>query len=195
MNANTAFPKIVIPVRRSRIPILFFFGISASAFFLFLFITDDRSLPFFYLRAFYLVLLGYAGTITTISLLDYLKTVFDKNASLVLSDKTLEDHLSILSCGSVPWGDVSGVAIKKTKGFNLYFLVVTLTDDDKYLKNKNPVLRFFLKKYIRIYGGIMVISDKRIRYDIQKLRDDIFERFHHQVSYPDTSFLSQLRIR
>jgi hypothetical protein len=179
MNANTAFPKIVIPVRRSRIPIPFFIGISASAFFLFLFITDDRSLPFFYLRAFYLVLLGYAGTITTISLLDYLKTVFDKNASLVLSDKTLEDHLSIFSCGSVPWEDVSGVAIKKTKRFNLYFLVVTLTDDDKYLKNKNPVLRFFLKKYIRIYGGIMVISDKRIRYDIQKLRDDIFERFHH----------------
>jgi hypothetical protein len=41
------------------------------------------------------------------------------------------------------------------------------------------VLRFFLKKYIRIYGGIMVISDKQIRYDIQKLKEDIFERFHH----------------
>jgi hypothetical protein len=179
MNANTAFPKIVIPVRRSRIPVPFLIGILVSALFLFLFITDDRSLPFFYLRAFYLVLLLYAGAITMISLLDYLKTVFDKNAALVLSDKTLDDHLSILSCGSVPWEDVSGVAVKKTKRFNLYFLVVTLTDDDKYLRNKNPVLRFFLKKYIRICGGIIVISDKRIRYDIQKLRDDIFERFHH----------------
>jgi hypothetical protein len=179
MNANTAFPKIVIPARKSRIPIPFFIGILCSAFFLFLFITDDRSLPFFYLRAFYLVLFGYAGIITIISLLDYLKTIFDKNASLVLSDKTLEDRLSILSCGSIPWEDVSGVSIKKSKGFNFYFLVVTLTDDDKYLKNKNPVLRFFLKKYIRIYGGIMVISDQRIRYDIQKLKEDIFERFHH----------------
>ncbi len=182
MNANSAFPKIVIPVRRSRIPVLFFIGTLLSTFFLFLFITDDRSLPFFYLRAFYLVLLGYAGTMTMISLLDYLKTVFDKNAVLVLSDKALEDHLSILSCGSVPWEDVCGVTIKKTKRLNLYFLVVTLTDDDKYLKNKNPVLRFFLKKYIRICGGIIVISDKRIRYDIQKLRDDIFERFHHSAS-------------
>jgi hypothetical protein len=182
MNANTAFPKIVIPVRRSRIPVPLFIGILVSALFLFLFITDDRSLPFFYLRAFYLVLIGYAGTITIISLLDYLKTIFDKNATLVLSDKTMEDHLSILSCGSVPWEDVSDVAIKKTKRFNLYFLVVTLTDDDKYLKNKNPVLRFFLKKYIQMYGGIMVISDRRIRYDIQRLRDDIFERFHHHSS-------------
>ncbi len=179
MNANTAFPNIVIPARRSRIPVPFFIGIFASAFFLFLFITDDRSLPFFYLRAFYLVLLGYSCTISIISLLDYLKTIFDKNASLVLSDKTLEDHLSILSCGSIPWEDVSGVTIKKSKRFDLHFLVVTLTDDNKYLKNKNPVLRFVLKKYIRNFGGIMVISDKRIRYDIQKLKEDIFERFHH----------------
>ena len=179
MKANTVFPKIVIPARRSRIPIPFFIGIVATAFFLFLFITDDRSLPFFYLRAFYLVLFGYAGILTMISLLDYLKTVFDKNAALVLSDKTLEDHLSILSCGSVPWEDVSDVTIKKSKRFNFYFLVVTLTDDEKYLKNKNPVLRFFLKKYIRIFGGMMVISDKRIRYDIKKLKEDIFERSHH----------------
>jgi hypothetical protein len=179
MNANTVLPKIVIPARRSRIPVPFFVGLFASAFFLFLFITDDGSLPFFYLRAFYLVLFGYAGTLTIISLLDFLKTVFDKNAALILSDESLEDHLSILSCGSVPWEDVSGVTIKKFKRFNFYFLVVTLTNDDKYLKNKNPVLRFFLKKYISIYGGIMVISDKRIRYDIQKLKDDIFERSHH----------------
>jgi hypothetical protein len=134
------------------------------------------------------VLLGYAGTITIISLLDYLKTVFDKNASLVLSDKSLEDHLSILSCGSVPWEDVSGVTIKKIKKFNFYFLVVTLTDDEKYLKNKNPVLRLFLKEYIRLYGGIMVISDKRICYDIQKLREDISERFHHGDNRPDPLF-------
>jgi hypothetical protein len=81
------------------------------------------------------VLLGYAGAITIISLLDYLKTIFDKNASLVLSDKTM-DHLSILSCGSALWEDVSGVIIKKFKRLNFYYLVVTLIDDDKYLKNK-----------------------------------------------------------
>jgi hypothetical protein len=132
------------------------------------------------LRAFYLVLFGYAGTLTIIALVDYIKTIFDKNAALVLSDQTLEDRLSILSCGSVPWKEVSAVSLKKTKRFNFYFLVVTLTNDDKYLKDKNPLLRFVLRKYIKTYGGIIVISDKRIHYDIQKLRDDIFERYQHE---------------
>jgi hypothetical protein len=177
MNVIQAFPNIVIPARKSRIPVLFFVGLLASVLFLYLYITDDRSLPFFYLRAFYLVLFGYAGTLTIISLLDYIKTIFDKNAVLVLSDKTMDDHLSILSCGSVPWEDVQDVIIKKAKRLNVYFLVVTLTDDEKYLKNKNPVLRFFLKKYVRIYGGIVVISDQRIRYDLEQLKKDMQERF------------------
>jgi hypothetical protein len=182
MNTDQAFSNIVIPVRRSRLPIPFFIGLPASVFFLFLYITDDRSLPFFYLRAFYLVLFGYAVVVTVISLLDYIKTIFDKNARLVLSDTTLDDNLSIFSCGAVPWEEVTAVTLKKSKRFNLYFLVITLTDDEKYLKNKNPVLRFFLKKYIRVYGGIMVISDKRIRYDIQQLKVDILKRYNSQLT-------------
>jgi hypothetical protein len=176
MNADPSLSKIVIPSRRSRIPILFLTGLPASVFFLYLFITDDKSLPFFYLRAFYLVLFAYAVTITIISLLDYLKTIFDKNACLILSDSTLGDHLSILSCGDIPWEDISGVTIKKLKRFNVQFLVVTLKDDEKYLKYKNPVLRYFLKKYIRTYGGIILISEKRIHYDLRQLKEDISAR-------------------
>jgi hypothetical protein len=32
----------------------------------------------------------------------------------------------------------------------------------------------------------MVILQKRIRYDFQKLKEDIFERFHHQETPPDS---------
>jgi hypothetical protein len=176
MNKQTALPEIVIPIRRSRVPILFFTGLLVSSISLYLFITDDGSLPFFYYRAFYLVLFGYAAILTILSLLDYIKTVFDKNASLVLSDKTMKDDISILSCGSVPWEDVTDVSIKKTKRFNFQFLIVTLADDEKYLKNKNPLLRYILKRYIKSYGGIMVISDRRVRYDLQQLKNEVLKR-------------------
>jgi hypothetical protein len=177
MNAQPALSEIIIPARRSRVPIPFLIGLPASAFFLYLYITDDKTLPFFYLRAFYLVLFVYALTVTIVSLLDYIKTVFDKNARLIISDTTLNDQLSILSCGEIPWDDVTEVSIRRLKRFNIQFLVITLKDDEKYLKNKHPVLRFFLKKYIRTYGGIILISENRIHYDIQQLKEDISARF------------------
>ena len=176
MNLHSAFPDIVIPVRRSRIPVVFFVNLLVSCLSLYLFITDYGSLPFFYYRAFFLVFFGYAAILMMVSLLDYLKAVFDKHAALVLSDKIMDDRLSILSCGQVPWEDVSDAMIKRTKRFNLQFLVVILTDDEKYLKNKNPLLRTILKRYKSAYGGIVVISNKRIRYDLQQLRNEILER-------------------
>jgi hypothetical protein len=175
--------NIEIPVRRSRIPIALFIGILIFSIALFLYIQDDGALPFFYYRAFYIVLMFYGGVGAVIALLDYIKTVFDKKARLVLSQETFDDNLSILSCGPIAWEELSGVSIKKLKWYKAFFLVVTLADNEKYLKNKNPVIRYILKRHIRLYGGIIVISDRRIAYDIQKLRQDILDRgirSHHE---------------
>jgi hypothetical protein len=168
--------NIEIPVRRSRVPIALFMGILVFSIALILYIQDDGALPFFYYRAFYIVLMFYGGVGAIIALLDYIKTVFDKKARLVLSDETFDDNLSILSCGPIAWEELSSVSIKKLKWYKAFFLVVTLSDNEKYLKNKNPVFRYILKRYIKVYGGIVVISNKRIAYDIQKLRQDILDR-------------------
>ena len=45
--------------------------------------------------------------------------------------------------------------LKNFKRLNFYYLVVTQIDDDKYLKNKNPVLRFLSKK---IYQDLLPFS-------------------------------------
>jgi hypothetical protein len=168
--------NIDIPVNRSRIPFALFIGIGVFAIALYLYIQDDGTLPFFYYRAFFIVLMFYGAMLATVALLDYLKTLFNKNARLVLSDKTFDDNLSILSCGPIAWEELSGVSIKKIKRYKVLFLVVTLSDNEKYLKNKNLVIRYILKRYIKVYGGMIVISEKRIAYDIQKLRQDILER-------------------
>jgi hypothetical protein len=159
-----------IHANRYRIPYTIFLGLGIFSLSLYLFLADDGTVPFFYYRAFFLVLMVYGGMLTVVAVLDYIKTVFDAKARLILTPETLNDNLSILSVGSVAWSELSVVSVKKIKRINLQFLVVALTDQDRYLKNKNPVIRYILKRYIKIFGGIIVISEKRIAYAIQKLR-------------------------
>jgi hypothetical protein len=168
--------NIEIPAKRSRIPIAIFIGILVFTISFFLYLADDGTLPFFYYRAFFVVLMFYGSMLAAVGLLDYIKTLFDKNARLVLSKETFDDNLSILSFGPVAWEELSGVTVKKIKWFSLHFLVVSLSDNEKYLKNKNPVIRYILKRYIGMYGGMIVISQRRIAYDIQKLMQDILDR-------------------
>ncbi len=168
--------NIEILVKRSRIPIVLFAGILIMAVFLFLIIHDDGAMPFFYYMPLYIVLLGYGVLLTVFSFLDYMKTLFDKNAKLILSETGLDDNLSILSCGPIPWSGISGISLLKIKRFNSYYIVVKLFENNKYLKKKNFLIRYILKKYIKIYGGMVVISEKRIAYNIQKLKQEIMER-------------------
>jgi hypothetical protein len=98
-----------------------------------------------------------------------MKTLFDKNAKLILSETGLDDNLSILSCGLIPWNSISVVSVLKMKRFDSYFIVVKLFENDKYLKNRNFLIRYILKKYIKICGGMVVISDSTLS-SLRKLR-------------------------
>jgi len=168
--------NIEIPARRTRIPFALISGILLAAIFIFLIIHDDHSVPFLYYMPMYYILSGYGILLAGISLIDYLKTLFDKNAKLILSEKAFDDNLGILSFGSIPWEDITGVGILKLKRFNYHFIVLKLLDTDKYLASRNFLIRYILKKYLKLYGGIVLISDHRIDFDINQLKREIIER-------------------
>ena len=109
--------NIEIPVKRTRIPFALIAGILLAVIFILLIVNDDHSLPFFYYMPLYYILSGYGILIAAISLIDYLNTLFDKNAKLVLSEKAFNDNLGILSFGSIPWENITGVGFLKLKRF------------------------------------------------------------------------------
>ncbi len=74
------------------------------------------------------------------------------------------------------WENITGVGFLKLKRFNSYFIVLKLMDTDKYLASRNFLIRWILKKYLKLYGGIVLISDRRIDYDINQLKKEIVER-------------------
>ena len=90
---------------------------------------------------------------------------------LKISEAGLNDNLSIFSCGEISWNDISGVEL--LKAFKADFLVVKLFDTNKILADKNFVQRYVLKKYIKKWGSPIIISEKRVDYNLNELKQII----------------------
>ena len=68
---------------------------------------------------------------------------------------------------------MSGVEIKRTIFAD--FLIIKLEDPSKYLKGKNIIQQFVLKRYIKKFNSPVIISDQRVRYDLYDLKKIILE--------------------
>jgi hypothetical protein len=108
-----------------------------------------------------------------ISFLEFIKTRFNKRAALTISETGVNDNLSIFSCGEIPWRDISNVEIKRV--MNADFLVIQLFNNDKYLRGKNIIIRNTLSKWIKKWGSPIIISEKRVDYNLTKLKEIILK--------------------
>ena len=53
------------------------------------------------------------------------------------------------------------------------FLVIKLSDNNKYWANKNFIQRFVLNKWIKKWRSPIIISEKRVDYNVKELKKNI----------------------
>ena len=168
--------SITIPVNRKRFPVVFVVSTVLILPFISLLIhpeyTDLNIIVSALICGVMIILLSYYAII---SFIDYIKTLFDKNAKLQISETGINDNLSIFSCGEIPWSDIEAVGIIKIPAYNADFLVIKMRDNQKYLTGKNLIKKLVLKRFIKKFGGPVLISENRIDYNLQKLKDTILE--------------------
>ena len=169
----------IIYANRKRVPVVFLISLTISLLLIMYLIRqvkNEDDLPsffyYYYIPA-YIVLFLYAFIFMIISGLEYIKTTFSSEAVLTINDSGLNDNLSLFSCGSIPWQDISGVTI--FEAFKAEFLIIKLRDPHKYLSSKNFLQRIILKRYVKRFGTPVVISEKRINYNIHNLHNIIME--------------------
>lgn len=163
--------NVTIKTNKKRIPTVFIASLAVSCIFFLGLISDHQGNPWFNYLPLYVFVLGYAVMVTVVSLADYLKTLFDRNAKLTITDGELFDNLSIFSCGKISYDDISDVEIKTA--FNTDLLIIRLYDSNKYLNNQNSFKRYFLKLNVRKWGSPLVISEKRIEFNLEELKEII----------------------
>jgi hypothetical protein len=162
--------KIIIPANRKRFPLILvisFFLTFGGAYNITREISEGLE-KISYLTCAILLLPGF---FFILSLFEFLKTRFDKNAVLIISDTGINDNLSIFSCGEIKWTDIWGVQI--ITSLNTDFLVIKVFDAMKYIKNKNFLQQYILKRLVRKTGSPIVISQFRIDYVLQELEQII----------------------
>jgi hypothetical protein len=134
---------IIVPVNRNRFPIVFLVSVLTTVLLSINLIytkTEYKYMNGLFNRIFNSLLLVAPICYTIISFADYIKSRFDKNAMLTVTDTGLRDNLSILSCGNVLWTDVKDAVI--VKYLKADFLIIKLHDNDRYLRKIN-----FAKRY------------------------------------------------
>jgi len=110
---------------------------------------------------------------TSISLVSYLKVVFDKTAILKLTDTAMIDNSSIFSCGEIVWEDIAGVTMKK--GIHMHYLIVKLKNPEKYLPKGNFLKKYFIQNRIKKLGTPVILSETHLKCNIDVLREIILE--------------------
>jgi hypothetical protein len=176
--------NINIPVNRKRVPYAVLLFLLLTIFFLlnYIYHWDGGDGEFGFSDALLRILpIAFGLLLTFLALADYMKTLFDRSAGLTLSETGIHDNLSIFSLGHLPWQDVTGAEIIRVSRFDL--LIIHLADKEKYMAKKKHIIRRTLKNYATRYGSPVVISRKRIDYDLQQLREEITGRVNsHALS-------------
>ena len=164
---------MTIPTNKKRFPIVFLIGLIVSVL-LILLVADtvkhfndkgyDNSM---YLGPF-IGLSIWALTLTIFAFLEYIKTMFDKSAVLTITESGINDNLSIFSVGNISWTDITDIKI--TTALKTNFLVIGVTDPHSFIDRKSKLKQRPLKSFLKRFGSPVVISQKRIDYELTDLK-------------------------
>lgn len=164
-----------VSANKKRIPILLIFGlISTGILFLVISRGGNGFSLFFYLPAI-IILSTFVLIITILSFAEYLKTLFNKNAKLIISEAGIFDNLSIFSCGMIYWSEIVEVEISGTKKKSRV-LIIKVSSSEKILRGKNYIIRYILKNAIKKWGSPVIVAEKRINFNLMDLKLIIEDR-------------------
>jgi len=168
--------NVSIPINRKRFPSILIIGLLLTTSLVYnlsltipFAICDDDLLLWSLKIALLLVLIFY----TSISLVSYLKVIFDKTAMLKLTDTAMIDNSNIFSCGEILWEDIADVTMRK--GINMKFLMVKLKNPEKYLAKGNFLKRYFIQNRIKKLGTPVILSETHLKCNIDVLKEIILE--------------------
>lgn len=164
--------EIIIPVNRKRIPWVLIVSSLFTIALVIAIIDVDNSILFLHgvFNWIYFGLLFFISCFFLfLSLIEYLKTSFDKKACLIINKNGIDDNLSIFSYGMIEWKELTKIEMRNHMNTN--FLVLKVINNERYLVDKNLIIKFVLRKYIKRFGTPIIISENKIAYDIIELNN------------------------
>lgn len=165
--------NIIIPVNRKRFPIVLVVSLIGTIVVAILirYLVDHNYLPYGWMNWLFV---GGPLYYFLVSLAEYVKTLFDKNAGLRITDEGIDDNLSIFSCGKVPWSEIEGIAVHRA--MKTRFLAIRVKDAAGLVARQAAWKKHVLNKFIRRWGSPIIVSEKRVTTDLEQLLHTLVEQ-------------------
>ncbi|MDP9043050.1 MAG: hypothetical protein M3N30_13815 [Bacteroidota bacterium] len=162
--------EIIIPVNKKRFPVqLFICTLVAMVLCVYFYYTRSLTLnpysPVTILVVLLIIVIRYIIVLGK----EYLKLQFDRKANFTITETGVIDNITFVSMGKIPWEDIDDIALDRYRGMDI--LLIGITNPDKYSSGMRPIYRSVFNGYIKKWNTPLVISEKRVDYDLESLRD------------------------
>ena len=162
--------EIIIPVNKKRFPVqLFICTLIAMALCVYFYYSGSFTLNPYSPITILVVLLIFVIRYIIVLAKEYLRLRFDRKAGFTITESGIIDNITFVSMGKIPWDDIDDIALDKYRGMDI--LLIGITDPNKYSSGMRPMCRAVFNQYIKKWNTPLVISEKRIDYNLENLRD------------------------
>jgi len=162
--------EIIIPANKKRFPVqLFICTLVAVALGVYFYYTGSFTLNPLSPISILIVLLIFVIRYLIVLAREFFKLQFDSKANFTITETGIIDNITFVSMGKIPWEDIDDIALDRYRGMDI--LLIGIRDPDKYSSGMKPTYRSVFNGYIKKWNTPLVISEKRVDYDLESLRD------------------------
>jgi hypothetical protein len=158
-----------IPVNKKRIPTALLLYTAITVFFVPL--TLDGSLGGWVYQVLFGISLAALILRVLMLLVDYGKTLFDRQARMDFTEEGIDDRRSIFSCGMIPWTTVVNLQLRKGK--RTMVLLVMVDNPERLLKAQPWWRRLFLRPQAKMFGTPVVITQTWLSANLREVWDQV----------------------
>jgi hypothetical protein len=102
----------------------------------------------------------------------------DKSVGLTIDDNGITDNTNASSAGLINWGDITEIKTKQV--MSTKFLLIFISNSDKYLDRVSGLKRRLMRGNMKMYGTPLSITSNTLKYSFNDLEKLILHRLKEQ---------------
>jgi len=160
--------KIEIPISKTKISLILVGALIFVILGVLFILTPDKFTTTFFRSPQTIMVVGTTAVLFFGAAGIYgLRKLFDKSIGLTIDENGITDNSNASSVGLIEWNDI--VEIKTEQVMSTRFLLILISDPDKYLERVNGFKRKLMQGNMKMYGTPLSITSNALRYNFDDL--------------------------
>ena len=171
--------KVEISLSKAKILLLLISSIAFVTASILFITTPDTFISTIFRSRDLIILAGIAGVIFFGATGIYgARKFFDKSVGLIIDDNGITDNTNASSAGLIDWNDITEIKTKQV--MSTKFLLIFVSNADKYLERVSGFKRKLMTGNMKRYGTPLSITSNTLKYNFNDLEKLILDRLKEQ---------------